>query len=302
MSENWLKDISNDAVINNLAIPGTHDSAAWTHYFNLPGLPATWAHRKSIKEQLHMGVRALDLRVGFTTQSSYIPTPFYIGMYHGPVYLDSSLDQVLATISKFLHENPTEFLILTFQDQGKGNTDGLGHEVYKLVHRMLKDKIWDMDSMDEDWQWPKLQDVRGKVVLMNRMDERLEGFIDVRPWKDVGKNTEGTEISLVGDSMPVEDDLLVYVQDKYTGFTVFYKNACKEKFALAQKASQVIGKLDSRYFSFNHLSFSNPCCQPWYTGSLMNTAYIQKQFKVKGVLVIDDANPETVEAIFALNS
>lgn len=65
MSSDWVSRIPDGTRINELAIPGTHDAAAWTHYSNIrSSTPGTWAQRQSITEQLDLGVRALDLRVG----------------------------------------------------------------------------------------------------------------------------------------------------------------------------------------------------------------------------------------------
>ena len=37
MSSDWLSHIEDDMQINALAIPGTHDSSAWTHWEDFEG-------------------------------------------------------------------------------------------------------------------------------------------------------------------------------------------------------------------------------------------------------------------------
>src|SRR5690606_33471470 len=106
--------------INELAIPVTHDSAAWTKHSSLPSsTPGTWAQRMSITEQLNLGVRVLDLRVGYASTTYTLGLTSFVGMFHGPVYLDVTLETVLESISSWLESHQSEFVILVFQQQGK---------------------------------------------------------------------------------------------------------------------------------------------------------------------------------------
>ena len=106
MSSDWCARISDKTRINQLAIPGTHDAAAWTHYWNVPTTPGTWAQRKSITEQLDLGIRVLDLRVGYASNNWTVGITSFIGMFHGPIYLSLTLEEVLTDVSYYLTSRP----------------------------------------------------------------------------------------------------------------------------------------------------------------------------------------------------
>ena len=85
MSSDWLSHIEDDMQINALAIPGTHDSSAWTHWedFEAPGnLGAAQEHHRAARP----GDTRPDLRVGWAR--GYLLSSF-IGMFHGPILFES---------------------------------------------------------------------------------------------------------------------------------------------------------------------------------------------------------------------
>ena len=138
----WCKRINNRNRINTLAIPGTHDSAAWTKYWNVPGSPGTWAQRKNITEQLDMGVRALDLRVGYASNNLTLGLTSFIGMYHGPLYLRVTLESVLAEVKEWLSSHIREFVILIFQQQGLPGQRDVSEELGIIMSDTFRDIFW----------------------------------------------------------------------------------------------------------------------------------------------------------------
>ena len=299
MSSDWVSQIEDDTRISDLAIPGTHDSAAWTHYSGVMGSPGTWAQRKSITEQLSLGVRVLDLRVGYASTSYTLGITSFIGMFHGPVYVDSTLDSVLTDISSFLKDHDKEFVILIFQQQGKSGQRDVDGDVGKMLGAKFDSKLHKFDAKRQDW--PKVSELRGKVLAMGRLRNHVAGFCDVRSWLTDGDNTDGKFITAA-------DNLKIYLQDRYKGLStdegyVSMEQDNKEKFAKVKAAADT-RILESPYkvLRINHMSYSNLRYQPWKSGEAMNKLLRDSKLKIQGALMMDDADKDTVDFILKGNA
>lgn len=297
MTKTWLTDLDDGIRINQLAIPGTHDAGAWTHHCDIPSsTPGTWAQRKNITEQLDLGVRVLDLRVGY----KWGITGTYIGMFHGPIFLDSSLEDVLKAVKTWLTANPKEFVIFIFQQQGKPPQDDAAADILALV----KDKIGrdSFHAFDHTRRrWPTIGELRGKVMCFGRLKSKVDEFCDVRSWLGDGDNTPGRVIDAA-------QNLKIYLQDQYknisgSGGYVSRGDDNTKKFNIVKAAAQATPDVTaSLLLRINHMSYSNLRYQPWESGEGVNTKLRASSFRIEGVLMIDDADQDTVDHILANNS
>jgi hypothetical protein len=175
--QEWMSYIPDHKSLSEISIPGTHDSA--TYLLNLPKgdllalvngsfvsslftittpFVKQYAQTQtlSIRRQLDAGIRFLDLRVTSTHVKGELT------MCHGKVVLHSSLDAMFAFIAEFLEKSPTEVVLVSVKNDGEGNAD----EVNELLAQAIKrSKI----KFYLDWRIPKLGDVRGQAVLINRI-------------------------------------------------------------------------------------------------------------------------------------
>jgi 1-phosphatidylinositol phosphodiesterase len=303
--DDWCSALRPTMNLTELAIPGTHDSAAWTHHENFPSsTPATWAHRKSITEQLELGVRALDLRVGWRLGWG----GYDVGMYHGPVDLSISLQEVLTEVNTWLASHADEFVILIFQQQGKLGTKGaLGKkwDISSDVDKMVKDtfgaRLFNFKGTRKTW--PLLETLRGKVLAMSRMQSAPSGFCDVRTWLQ-HDNTTGAEFA-------VADGLKVYLQDRYKGLSSATMDVQFQTSGDYDKKLEMVERTAARAIeghrtdhftlTINHLSHSSIKWQPWTIGKVMNEMLRRSRFKICGLLMIDDADADTVDRIVGCN-
>lgn len=304
MGENWCDAIPDITRINELAIPGTHDAAAWTKWPNLPSLtPGTWAQRMNITEQLNLGVRVLDLRVGYASNNFTLGITSFVGMFHGPIYLNVTLQDVLTTINTWLVAHPREFVMLIFQQQGKPGQRDVAAEVRRMVADTFgpRFKPWRSHLT----QWPTLGDLRGKVIGLGRMRSPVVGFADVGTWLRDGDNTDCHLI-------PAGDSLRILLQDRYkglskdnggyiqSGFTSI-EDDNQRKFAKVRDAALLSELTHPRILSINHLSYSNLRYQPWESGEGVNTLLRRSTITVRGVLMLDDVDAATANWILAQN-
>jgi len=288
MSSNWCSKIPNNTPINAISIPGTHDAAAWTHYSGgYSSTPGTWAQRKSILEQLNLGVRVLDLRVGYASNNWFLGVTSFIGMYHGPVYLDLTLQSVLTDVKDWLAQYPKEFVILIFQQQGKPGQRDVAAGVLKMVQDTFQKAFYRFNPAQGQWQ--TVGRLRGKVLVMARLRSTVSGFCDVRSWVTAGDNTDGVVIE-------AGNNLRIFLQDRYKGLSgeggfKSKEEDNKKKFTRvkAAAANKVLNVLAPQLLRINHMSYSNLRYQPWQLGEGMNTLLRNSRLAVKGVLMLDDA-------------
>ena len=139
----WMSFINGNKSIADLSIPGTHDSGAiWGEFDNrnlkswikrllhnpltpvlkLSGLGDTIDDQldkipphlnvgkdqdKTIREQLDMGVRFLDIRLRSVNDGLYV--------YHGPLPQGQTAESVFDTVREWLEENPSETVLIHLQ-------------------------------------------------------------------------------------------------------------------------------------------------------------------------------------------
>jgi hypothetical protein len=300
MSSDWCAGLKDSARINDLAIPGTHDAAAWTYDLNAM-TPGTYAQRKKITEQLDLGIRVLDLRVGWASSFSY-PFRSIISMFHGPMYLEQTLQEVLTAINTWLGTHPQEFVILIFQQQGKAPQSDAAADIKQMVRTTFGTKLTSYNPVGPA-AWPTVGQMRGKVLVLGRLKSNVDIFYNVREWLSTGDNTDGAVINVDG-----ERNMKIYLQDRYKELSSPYVSRDadnKAKFAKVKAAAGVglpTGVTAGALLRINHMSYSNLRYQPWQSGEGVNKLLRESTIKIQGVLMIDDADQATVDHILSNNA
>lgn len=173
-ASNWMSSIPNSRKIIHVNIPGTHDSGT----FNTV-VPYAQTQSWSISEQLNNGIRFFDIRLSKVVEIGEEKLPVYILM-HGPAPVGGELyNDVLAPIRDFLLSNPSEMVFMSIKEENSrldmGNADlAFFTQVFPLFydhHKGLRELT--------------MGDVRGKVVMLNRVTEDY-GYV----WKDLNIQDE----------------------------------------------------------------------------------------------------------------
>ena len=202
----WMGDISDDTILSNITVPGTHDSCAESN------IPFVRTQYLSITKQMEAGLRFLDLRCRVHSDGQ-------LYMYHGgipinmPMYL--KLDKVMNEVFTFLSRNgkPTETVLVSINNDDVSGK--IPREVfYNAVKRHI-DQAPRYDDGSERWITARtpvtLGDARGKAVLLRRyhpdpsleVDQRMG--IDLSGW--LNNNPDFT--------LETPDGLKVTLQDKW---------------------------------------------------------------------------------------
>ncbi|MFK7980896.1 MAG: phosphatidylinositol-specific phospholipase C domain-containing protein [Saprospiraceae bacterium] len=147
-SKNWMGCLTNNTLLKDISIPGTHDSGA--RYGGLVAETQSW----TITEQFEAGIRYFDIRCR--------PTKNAFAIHHGAYFQKQMFGDVMNEITAFLQNNPTEAVIMRLKSE---HTPQEGSKSFQ--------EIW--DSYANQYQRylyqgtnsnATLGSVRGKVYVM----------------------------------------------------------------------------------------------------------------------------------------
>lgn len=156
----WMASIDGDVKITRISIPGTHDSAS-----NKYG-DVTQNQTLSIKQQLNAGIRFFDIRLKNVHSSLHL--------YHGPMYLGQTFNQIMTITRDFLNANPNETVLMRIKKEQPDLSARFNFEENVLHHiNMFSDVFWNTSSST---YIPKLDQVRGKVVILQDYSGGVTGI------------------------------------------------------------------------------------------------------------------------------
>lgn len=287
----WLAELDSDVPVLQYNILGTHDCV--TQYIQQPHISR--CQNLNIYQQLCIGVRALDIRVGSRGDR--------LKMVHGIAKafntsnrLGRQMDMadVLGHCYRFLRENPSETIIFQFKnDNGKENEKCFDNLFYTYINAD-KDK-WFLEN-----RIPTLGEARGKIVLLRRckMDNKSE-FTPLNTGIDFSRWVEQDEA--VPNPLTLETGgehgASFIVQDRYKYKPQPRWNVCIKPFL------DSMSPFNGQYV-INYLSTAGG-----FKGPRRNSKYINPQFlayKLKpenyyGTIYCDFPNKALAEKVIALN-
>jgi len=164
----WMSYVPDATPINQLSIPGTHDSGA--RHEPVSGTAKT--QDLTIIEQLEAGVRFLDIRCRHY-QDAFV-------IHHGAIYQHLNFDDVLHACKQFLTANPSETIVMSIKQEhtAEGNTRTFPEEFQRYVNK--DQALWYLSP-----GIPTMGDVRGKIVLFKRFGSpEVQGIDASHDWAD----------------------------------------------------------------------------------------------------------------------
>lgn len=201
---NWMSQVKDNTLLSDISMPGTHDSGTKSVDFPI------WSKTQSlsVRGQLDIGVRYIDLRLERTTDVNY-----NVQIVHGSskCWNDGgghlTLYEVLEDVYSFLNSNPSETVVVSVKQDAGSDINALANDVNKLID--LRSEYWYTQTYT-----PTLGDVRGKCVLTTRISELGRGIS--LSWGDQG--SDGAAV----------DSGWMKVQDRYKmGASSKWSNAAK---------------------------------------------------------------------------
>lgn len=167
---NWLNFIDGSLPINQISLPGTHDSATGTYSEKIYESGKVKTQDDSVYEQLQSGIRFLDMRCRHTNN--------VFAMHHGPIYLKKMFGDMLADCKRFLRENPSEFILMSIKEEH--DQDNCTRTFKETFEQYYYSSSWWFTENEKGF--PTLDDVRGRIVLFSRFGGS-QGII-ANGWQD----------------------------------------------------------------------------------------------------------------------
>ena len=175
--KNWMSKIRNQVKLNELALPGTHNSATFTTLsvatverlikFDLLGLWSAllgllkgsssdfWKTQVlNFEEQLNYGIRAFDIRIVHINDS--------FSLYHGPVNLNLKFDDFLNAITSFLQNHKTDTVLFRLKEENEKTTGTNLSSTLRSYLRKFR-KFHFLPNLN----YIKLGEARGKFVILS---------------------------------------------------------------------------------------------------------------------------------------
>lgn len=146
----WMNTIRDDVLLSEIAIPGTHDSAAYKGFVD-----SVATQTLNFDQQLKYGIRMFDIRIRHTSDR--------FALHHGVVFLDVMFGDFLNSADKFLSTNPSETVIFRLKEEMRPNNNNTRSMIDTLKHyiSLHKDKYINLKSLNT-----KLKEVRGKFIIL----------------------------------------------------------------------------------------------------------------------------------------
>ena len=284
-SADWMRKLDDAMPLNEIALPGTHNSAA--QYTELAFF--TKCQSLGIREQLDAGFRYLDLRLTMENGDSFRLTHDVYRCKTDLFGPSLTLDDVLADCYGFLDEHPGETVLLAVRQESGDESIRSCQLVLDAYIREAPERWCLSDTI------PTLGEARGKLVLMRRYEDEA----------DLG---ERAGIPLLWPDQPGQDDVSLHtemtdqgafrlwVQDRYEYGAADKWSAFEEGMAAAEEQRQP-GDLAIHFLSTKGTAVYG---HPFRFAKELNARLLQTQ-RLSGWIVLDFFDAKLAEHIYSMN-
>ncbi len=300
---NWMGSIttnppSHSPYLSELNIPGTHDSGTYRWPF---GHIKCQNFCMNIEKQLNLGCRFLDIRLVLSEGIFWVHHDYFSCIF-------LQFDRIMSACKKFLEKNPSETIILSVK-QANPKKDNFA---IRLCSYFLSEPYKDIMFLDD--YIPKLEAVRGRIVLMRRYSNNYPtppiGIYTDFKYNDTFKYKIGTKPGTWSNCISIDEYL--YCEDN-----------CKTP--IENKKKKIIANL----MEAKSNSGFNPSSEPYvYTNNLFITfasgvhiscglaspfmysrsinpwlleLFKKKTYSPKGIIVWDYVNEELSKVVWESN-
>ena len=286
-SADWMSALDDGVKLNELVLPGTHDSA--TQYVDLAFFSKCQA--LSVGEQLEAGARYLDIRLGVDEHNGIFKLMHgFTNCRPSAVSIDALyLDELLRECYAFLAAHPSEAVLFAVkQEHGEESVE----EFETMLDGYLRENpdYWLLtDTL------PTLGEARGKLVLLRRYEDAAGlgeragvPFLweDQRGHENVALNTEGVEQGTY--RLWVQDRFEYSLEDKWSAFEKGMADAGAQK----GEGDIILSFLSTKgTASYGH---------PWKYAKDLN-ARLLKTNDLTGWIVLDFLDARLASHLYSMN-
>ena len=257
----WMSTLDNNLSLREVNMPGSHDTMALYSIADLAGQ----CQSLSLKEQLNLGVRFLDIRLKLENDK--------LKAVHGYVDQKADFTSVTQTIKDFLNLHKQEFIIMSIKEEANPSNSHLSFD------ESLKEYLNDTIYLKATSLPKKVEDVRGKVVLLSRYKGSTIGIPAYEGWLDSASFTMTNDI---------------YIQDTYKITSIEQKEEeiikCFNETGHALKINFLSSYL-TNYFPPSYAVSSAREINPWINKEI-------SKYPDRGIVLYDFVNEENMDSFF----
>lgn len=288
-----MKNFGDLTPVSEINLAGTHNTCTKNVFLKY----VTKCHDLTVKEQLELGIRYLDIRVekcGEKLKTVHSVIDCRTKKLSGEKLM---FDAVVADCKAFLEKNPSEALIMCIK-----RDDGAGFE--ETFDTLYENYIKNDPVFFTENRIPSLGEVRGKIVFLNRsaIDKNNPAYTDktaglnLSGWADqTGPEPREAERVPILSRENIDTGINFYLQDMYqlSPSNKWYKAVLP----LLENAPE--NALVINFFSANNIIFS-PRIYAKYIFKRFNDFKLGKGKKY-GWLIMDYPTEQAVRMIFESN-
>lgn len=270
LSVDWMKELDDSMALNEIYIPGTHDSGSLYSFLGVSGKCQSY----DIEQQLEMGIRFFDIRLQLRNDS--------LAVVHAFVDQNLTFDEVLNSFKAFLEKNPSEFLVVSIKQDADSEDSTIPFE--KAVEDYLAEHLGAL--LNTSTSVPEsVGAARGKVHIVSRYHGSSIGVPASSGWAD-------------STSFEIGE---MYVQDYYAIDTVEHKMSdIKSAFDIAkEKRYSLVLNFTSCYIVDALPPAHAPTAAKLINPQLFNL--VSNGEAAPCVFVCDFVTPELIGEIISLN-
>ena len=296
---NWMSRIPDATPLSQITIPGTHDTGT-TNTNDAGGNPQisfAQTQKLYIDEQLAVGVRYFDLRLGYDGLATLDPMLFHTSICRNRNNNYLRLSHVMNDFFEFLTTHRTETIIILVSNSGSADNKNITASIEKyLTSDSVKNKFWCGDTI------PPLGAVRGKIVMLRRYP--LEGNtlsaekfgVNLTAWGDYDSQFVAAKQAV---KIYDKSNVKVWVQDYYSTYATTKIDYVKN--TLNQAASVVNAK--SYLINYTSCSKSNPfsAARSMNSNLYNNSHFTNPSKELLGIVVMDFMDAVWARRIYEKN-
>ena len=257
----WMKSLDDNTSLRVVNMPGSHDTMALHSIADYAGQ----CQSLSLKEQLNLGVRFLDIRLKEDKNK--------LKAVHGFVDQKATFANITKTVESFLSKHSDEFIIMSIKEEAKASNSKISFE--EALHNYLTSDIYLKDTSLPS----KVGDVRGKVILLSRYSGSTIGIPAFSGWKD------SVSFTLPND---------IYVQDTYKITSKEQKQEevvkCFNETGHALKIN-FLSAYRTNYFPNSYAVSSAKDINPWINKEI-------SKYNDRGIVLYDFVSEENMTSFF----
>lgn len=265
----WMAELDDDASLNSITIPGTHDSGALHSIAEISGKCQTL----SVGEQLKIGVRFLDIRLQLVDNKLKVVHSFADQM--------TDFEEVLSDMTSFIRNNKSEFLLVSIKEDASPTRSD------REFAEVLEEMLLSYPEVSRSVTLPEtVGAARGGIHIIARYENASIGLPCYDGWEDDASFALGN----------------IYIQDNYRVADA------KEKITDIHKTYSVAQKREYDLVLNYTSCYLSTCFPPIYAGLPAHEINNDTQSVLAeytdgplGVLVCDFMTSELAGAIIGRN-